>query len=116
MSGWRPFGKAGGWQHQTRPVYAAAIRASSAPTRSATAVLSERESMVMMAIGYFQPVMRSELSALLTIQGQFLVEINSWAFCSRYKATRDALPIGPVVLICDISLDLSRSGSWITVL
>tara|TARA_R110000850_G_scaffold8155_17_gene30306 strand:- start:741 stop:1430 length:690 start_codon:yes stop_codon:yes gene_type:complete len=53
---------AGGWQHRTRPVYAEAIRASSAPTRAAAAVLSEHESMVLMAIGYFQPVTRSELS------------------------------------------------------
>jgi segregation and condensation protein B len=53
---------AGGWQHRTRVAYAAAIRASSAPTRSAAAVLSEHESLVLMAIGYFQPVTRSELS------------------------------------------------------
>tara|TARA_R110000751_G_scaffold101602_2_gene195805 strand:- start:22565 stop:23260 length:696 start_codon:yes stop_codon:yes gene_type:complete len=53
---------AGGWQHRTRPVYAETIRASSAPTRAAAAVLSEHESMVMMAIAYFQPVTRSELS------------------------------------------------------
>ena len=53
---------AGGWQHRTRPVYAEAIRASCAPTRSATAVLSEHESMVLMATAYFQPVTRSELS------------------------------------------------------
>lgn len=55
---------AGGWQHRTRPVYAAAIRASAAPTRSAAAVLSEHESMVMMAIAYFQPVTRNELSKI----------------------------------------------------
>ena len=55
---------AGGWQHRTRPVYAEAIRASAAPTRSASAVLSEHESMVLMAIAYFQPVTRSELSKI----------------------------------------------------
>jgi len=55
---------AGGWQHRTRPAYAPAIRASVAPTRSAAAVLSEHESMVMMAIGYFQPVTRSELGKI----------------------------------------------------
>lgn len=53
---------AGGWQHRTRAVYAEAIRASAAPTRSASAVLSEHDSMVVMAIAYFQPVTRSELS------------------------------------------------------
>ena len=53
---------AGGWQHRTRVAYAAAIRASAAPTRSAAAVLSEHESMVMMAIAYFQPITRGELS------------------------------------------------------
>lgn len=55
---------AGGWQHRTRPVYAEAIRASTAPTRSAPAVMSEHESMVLMAIGYFQLVTRSELSMI----------------------------------------------------
>ena len=55
---------AGGWQHRTRVAYAEAIRASAAPTRSAAAVLSEHESMVMMAIAYFQPVTRSELSKI----------------------------------------------------
>ncbi|MBC7283484.1 SMC-Scp complex subunit ScpB [Hoeflea sp.] len=55
---------AGGWQHRSRSAYASAIRASAAPTRSAAAVLSEHESMVLMAIGYFQPVTRSELSKI----------------------------------------------------
>ncbi|MCO6410853.1 SMC-Scp complex subunit ScpB, partial [Hoeflea alexandrii] len=55
---------AGGWQHRTRSVYAPAIRATFVPTRSAAAVLSELESMVLMAIAYFQPVTRSELSKI----------------------------------------------------
>jgi len=55
---------AGGWQHRSRSAYAAAIRASAAPTRSPAAVLSELESMVLMAIAYFQPVTRSELSKI----------------------------------------------------
>ncbi|MAU22100.1 MAG: segregation and condensation protein B [Martelella sp.] len=55
---------AGGWQHRSRSAYAAAIRASTAPTRSPAAVLSELESMVLMAIAYFQPVTRSELSKI----------------------------------------------------
>ena len=55
---------AGGWQHRTRPRFADAIRASSAPTRSAAAALSEFEAMVLMAIGYFQPVTRGELSTI----------------------------------------------------
>jgi chromosome segregation and condensation protein ScpB len=53
---------AGGWQHRTRSGYADAIRASAAPTRSAAAALSEFEAMVLMAMGYFQPVTRGELS------------------------------------------------------
>lgn len=53
---------AGGWHFRTRSRFADVIRASSAPTRSAAAVLSEFESMVMMAVGYFQPVTRNELS------------------------------------------------------
>ena len=55
---------AGGWQHRSRSAYAPTIRASAAPTRSAAAVLSELESMVLMAIAYFQPVTRSELSKI----------------------------------------------------
>ncbi|MDB5550120.1 MAG: Segregation and condensation protein [Rhizobium sp.] len=55
---------AGGWQHRTRPAFAKAIRASSAPTRSAMAALSNHEAMVLMAVGYFQPVTRGELSKI----------------------------------------------------
>ena len=55
---------AGGWQHRTRSRYAAAIRASDAPTRGAATPLSEFEAMVLMAVGYFQPVTRGELSKI----------------------------------------------------
>lgn len=55
---------AGGWQHRTRVRFADTIRASSAPTRSAAAALSEFEAMVLMAVGYFQPVTRGELSKI----------------------------------------------------
>ncbi|AMM87255.1 segregation and condensation protein B (plasmid) [Martelella sp. AD-3] len=55
---------AGGWQHRTRPAYADAIRASAAPTRGGVSALSEFESMVLMAIGYFQPITRAELSKI----------------------------------------------------
>lgn len=55
---------AGGWQHRTRLRFAETIRASSAPTRGGVAVLSEFEAMVLMAVGYFQPVTRSELSRI----------------------------------------------------
>lgn len=53
---------AGGWQHRTRARFGETIRASTAPTRSAAAALSEFEAMVLMAVGYFQPVTRGELS------------------------------------------------------
>jgi segregation and condensation protein B len=56
---------AGGWQHRTRPRFAETIRASSAPTRRGAAALSEFEAMVLMAVGYFQPVTRAELSKIL---------------------------------------------------
>ncbi|ABS17402.1 SMC-Scp complex subunit ScpB (plasmid) [Brucella anthropi] len=55
---------AGGWQHRTRPRFAETICASSAPTRGGTAALSEFEAMVLMAVGYFQPVTRGELSKI----------------------------------------------------
>lgn len=55
---------AGGWQHRTRSRYADSIRASSVPARSVTPSLSEFEAMVLMAVGYFQPVTRAELGKI----------------------------------------------------
>jgi segregation and condensation protein B len=55
---------AGGWHFRTRARFADVIRASAAPTRSAAAALSEFEQMVLMAIGYFQPITRGELSRI----------------------------------------------------
>ncbi|MQB23143.1 SMC-Scp complex subunit ScpB [Agrobacterium tumefaciens] len=55
---------AGGWQHRTRPRFAETIRASTAPTQSIAASLSETEAMVVTAIGYFQPISRAELSKI----------------------------------------------------
>ncbi|NSZ03206.1 SMC-Scp complex subunit ScpB [Agrobacterium tumefaciens] len=55
---------AGGWQHRTRPRFAETIRASAAPTRGGAAELSELEAMVLMAVGYFQPITRGELSKI----------------------------------------------------
>ncbi|QYA17420.1 SMC-Scp complex subunit ScpB [Rhizobium sp. AB2/73] len=55
---------AGGWQHRTRVRFGETIRASSAPTRGGAAALSEFEAMVLMSVGYFQPVTRGELSKI----------------------------------------------------
>lgn len=55
---------AGGWQHRTRPRFADTIRVSSAPTRGGAAELSEFEATVLMAVGYFQPITRGELSKI----------------------------------------------------
>ncbi|WP_439617131.1 SMC-Scp complex subunit ScpB [Shinella sp.] len=55
---------AGGWQHRTRTRYAGTIRASAATTRSMMPSLSQFEAMVLMAIGYYQPITRSELSKI----------------------------------------------------
>lgn len=55
---------AGGWQHRTRPRFADTIRASSAPTRGGAAAISEFEAMVLMAVAYFQPITRGELSKI----------------------------------------------------
>jgi chromosome segregation and condensation protein ScpB len=51
---------AGGWKHLTRPAYADAIRAAVGPNVRATD-LSESDMLVLLMIGYFQPVTRSEL-------------------------------------------------------
>ena len=55
---------AGGWQHRSRSAYASAIRASQASTRSAAPALSDFEAMVLMAIAYFQPITRGDLSKI----------------------------------------------------
>lgn len=55
---------AGGWQHRSRPRFTETIRASSAPTRGGVAALSESEAMVLMAVGYYQPITRGELSKI----------------------------------------------------
>jgi segregation and condensation protein B len=55
---------AGGWQHRTRSRFAVPIRASQAATRGGAAALSEFEAMVLMAIAYFQPITRSDLSKI----------------------------------------------------
>jgi len=55
---------AGGWQHRTRSRFAVSVRASQAPTRSAAPALSDFEAMVLMAIAYFQPITRGDLSKI----------------------------------------------------
>lgn len=55
---------AGGWQHRTRSGYASAIRVAGADTGQAgqAPAISHHEATLLMAIGYFQPVTRAELS------------------------------------------------------
>ncbi|MCD2184716.1 SMC-Scp complex subunit ScpB [Rhizobium sp. GN54] len=55
---------AGGWQHRTRPAYASAIRASQASTVGGASALSDFEAMVLVAIAYFQPITRGDLSKI----------------------------------------------------
>lgn len=55
---------AGGWQHRSRSAYASAIRASQVPTRGGGPTLSDFEAMVLMAIAYFQPITRGDLSKI----------------------------------------------------
>jgi segregation and condensation protein B len=55
---------AGGWQHRTRSRFADSIRASQASTRGAGPSLSDFEAMVLMAIAYFQPITRGDLSKI----------------------------------------------------
>ncbi|MER9483474.1 SMC-Scp complex subunit ScpB [Mesorhizobium sp. M0494] len=57
---------AGGWKHLTRPVYADAIRNAfgTAVGGGGRAVdLAQPEVLVLMCIGYFQPITRTELSS-----------------------------------------------------
>lgn len=54
---------AGGWQHRTRPAFASAIRASEL-IEAPRPELTPLEATVLLAIGYFQPVTRGELSKM----------------------------------------------------
>lgn len=56
---------AGGWQHRTRPRFAAAIRAIHASGRSAALDLTPTESLVATAIACLQPATRARLSDIL---------------------------------------------------
>jgi segregation and condensation protein B len=52
---------AGGWRHQTRKQHAEAIRAAMGISENAK-TLTQAEAGVLMAVAYFQPVTRAELS------------------------------------------------------
>lgn len=52
---------AGGWQHRTRPSFADAIRTATGAAEKSVD-LSQSEALVLMAIAYFQPITRAELS------------------------------------------------------
>jgi chromosome segregation and condensation protein ScpB len=54
---------AGGWQHRTKKGFADAIHAATG-VGAAVRPLSRSESLVLMAIAYFQPIARGELSHL----------------------------------------------------
>lgn len=54
---------AGGWQHRTRKSFTEAIRAATGLGTSETKPLSSSEALVLLCVGYFQPITRSELSA-----------------------------------------------------
>jgi chromosome segregation and condensation protein ScpB len=51
---------AGGWQHRTRKVFAAAIRTATG-LGGQVRPLSQQESLILMCIAYYQPITRGEL-------------------------------------------------------
>ena len=53
---------AGGWKHLTRPAYGDAIRAALGGGESTTG-LTQPDVLALMAIAYFQPITRAELSS-----------------------------------------------------
>ncbi len=62
----RPFdlvAVAGGWHHRTKSAYAPAIRASGTTTQPMVG-FNQQEAIVLIAIGYYQPVTRGELSTM----------------------------------------------------
>ncbi|PZQ83486.1 SMC-Scp complex subunit ScpB [Ancylobacter polymorphus] len=53
---------AGGWQHRTRKSFAEAIQVATGLGTTETKPLSQSEALVLLCIGYFQPITRGELS------------------------------------------------------
>ncbi|MBS7546474.1 SMC-Scp complex subunit ScpB [Ancylobacter oerskovii] len=53
---------AGGWQHRTRKSFAEAIQVATGRGTTETKPLSQSEALVLLCIGYFQPITRGELS------------------------------------------------------
>ncbi|MDR6955658.1 chromosome segregation and condensation protein ScpB [Ancylobacter sp. 3268] len=53
---------AGGWQHRTRKNFAEAIQVATGLGTTETKPLSPSEALVLLCIGYFQPITRGELS------------------------------------------------------
>jgi len=90
---------AGGWQHRTRPRFAETIRGSSAPTRGGAAALSEFEAMVLMAVGYFQPVTRGELSKIFgkEVSRDIIGNLRAAAFIS--SGPRSPTPGAPYTYV-----------------
>ncbi|WP_029349415.1 SMC-Scp complex subunit ScpB [Bosea sp. 117] len=52
---------AGGWQHRTRKSFAEAIKVATGLGTSEAKPLSQSEALVLLCIGYFQPITRGEL-------------------------------------------------------
>lgn len=90
---------AGGWQHRTRSRFAQAIRASAAPTRGGAAELSEFEALVLMAVGYFQPVSRGELSKIFgrEVSRDTIGNLRSAGYIS--SGPRSPTPGGPYTYV-----------------
>ncbi|MGL3608506.1 SMC-Scp complex subunit ScpB [Rhizobium sp. G187] len=90
---------AGGWQHRTRPRFGDAIRASSVTTRNGAAALSDFEAMVVMAIGYFQPVTRGELGKIFgkEISRDTIAALRSTGFIA--SGPRSPTPGAPYTLV-----------------
>lgn len=92
---------AGGWQHRTRNGYAGVIRVAGADggRNSQAQAISHHEATLLMAIGYFQPVTRAELSKV------FGKEINRDAIASLRNAgfitsgPRSPLPGAPYTYV-----------------
>ncbi|MGN6374836.1 MAG: SMC-Scp complex subunit ScpB, partial [Sphingomonas sp.] len=55
---------AGGWQHRTKKGFAVAIRTATGLGSSDGMALSQAESLILLCIGYFQPITRAELGAV----------------------------------------------------
>jgi segregation and condensation protein B len=102
---------AGGWQHRSRTAYAEQSGHQSGNDAIGAAALSEFEAMVLMAIAYFQPVTRSELSKIFgkEVSRDVIGSLRGAGFIA--SGPRSPTPGAPYTFVTTPSTSCRRLGS-----